>query len=1203
MRSLYTLCLVMALVATAGAQPTSPYWVALSGDLPTMGERRILPDAYRVFALDTLAWKQAMTHIPAEQLGHRSATFRIQLPMPDGSLQTFEAAQVPTMEEGLAAKYPLIKTFWAQGVDDPLATARLDWTYNGFHAVVRSLQGTTFVDPYSTTERTHYIVYHKHDLPRTHPSAACHVEDSDLLPHDGLPIELPQGVAESAGPQLRTYRIAISCTGEYAQFHGGTKPSVLSEMVTVMNRVNGVYETEVAIRMILVANNDQIIYLNASSDPFNNNNAQIIVNQNQTVTDNVIGSANYDIGHVVSTGGGGFAPGSVCQNGDKARAVTGLPQPVGDPFYIDYVCHEIGHQFSGGHTFNGSTGSCAGARWSNSAYEPGSGTTIMGYAGICPGQNVANSSSDYFHTWSYDQIYGYATQQLGNTCAVVTNTGNSAPNVSAGTGGYIIPASTPFELTGIANDSDGDPLTYCWEQFNLGPQGPPNSPAGNAPLFRSFDPTTSPSRTFPQLSDIVNNTQTLGEILPTYTRPLNFRLTARDNRAAGGGVSYSGLSLQVTAAAGPFRVLAPNTALTVWTEGVPATIDWDVANTDNAPVNCANVDIRLSLDGGYTYPITLATSVANDGTHTLIVPQGVATTQARVRVQCSASVFFDISDQDFTIIAPAVPTYVLYSTDTEATVCAPDTATYAVNVLSLLNYSDPVQLTATGVPAGVEISFSTNPVQPGDTLIVTAMASSSVTSDAYPITLLASSASGTDSITLQFTAFAERPTVVRPAFPADGSVQAPVNLRLRWDAGRAPHTYHLQVADEPTFASPIVDVASLTEAAYVLPALEAYKVYYWRAKADNECVAGEWSEVYAFRTANTVCETVTGGTPRTLLGTVALTYSSLLNVSSDLSLLDVNVVGLNGTHARVSDLSMVLESPAGTRVTLFDRICGVSQNFDLNLDDEAAGSIPCPPTGGGRYRPAGRLGDFIGEQTAGTWTLIVQDHLAGSGGGLSGWGLELCEAAPNANADPVVVRNDTLQVERGRTARIEAEGLRATDADHPVSSLTYRITAAPMAGTLMRDGVVLRMGDTFTQTDVDAGLLSYAHDGMMASDWDAFQYEVVDGAGGWSGLTRFYIDVVEDINEFGLGDGEVFIFPNPTTDLLQVQVRLGAPEELHYAVYDGIGRMVIVRTMMPGVAGTNRWELSLAALPAGVFFLVIEGADFVQTEKVVVQRR
>lgn len=1201
MKSLYTLCIALVLTSAAWAQ-SSPYWTALPGDVPTDGERRILPDVYRVFALDTLAWKQAMTQIPQEQPAP-VATFRIQLPMPDGSLQTFEAAEVPTMEEGLAVKYPLIKTFWARGVDNPYATARLDWTYNGFHAMVRSWEGTTFVDPYSTTERTHYVVYHKRDLPRTHASAECLVEESDLHVHDAPPLEYPQQVAESAGPQLRTYRMAMSSTGEYSQYHGGNKPSVLSEMVTLMNRVNGVYETEVAIRMILVANNDQIIYLNAGSDPFNNNNSQVIVNQNQSVVDNVIGSANYDIGHVVSTGGGGYAPGNVCQNGDKARAVTGLPQPVGDPFYIDYVCHEVGHQFSGGHTFNGSTGSCAGARWFNSAYEPGSGTTIMGYAGICPGQNVANNSDDYFHTWSYDQIFNYSNVQQGNTCAVITNTGNSAPNVSAGTGGYLIPAGTPFELTGTANDPDGDALTYCWEQFDIGPQGDPNNPSGNAPIFRSFEPTTVPSRTFPQLSDIVNNTQTLGEILPTYSRTLNFRLTARDNRAAGGGVSYDGMSLQVTSAAGPFRVLEPNTSLTVWTEGVPATVNWDVANTNGALINCANVDIRLSLDGGYTYPITLATSVANDGEQTLIVPQGVATTQARVRVQCSTNVFFDISDQNFTIIAPPAPTYFLYSTDTEATVCAPDTAMYAVNVLSLLNYSDPVQMTAVNVPAGVTIDFSSNPVQPGDTLIVTATATSSVLSDTYPIQLRASSTSGTDSVTILFTAFAERPTVAQPAFPADGSVQAPTNLRLRWDAGRAPHTYRVQVADEPTFASPIVDAPNLTTAAYVLPALNPYQVYYWRVSADNQCVTGEFSEVYAFRTASTTCETVMGGTPRTFFNTVALTYNSPIQVSSDLSLLDVNVIDLNGTHTRVSDLSMILESPAGTRVTLFDRICGVNQNFNLSLDDEAAGSIPCPPTGGGRYRPEGRLGDFVGEQSAGTWTLIIQDHLVGDGGSLAGWGLELCEAAPNANADPVVERNDTLQVERGRTARIDAEGLLATDADHPASSLTYRVIVAPMSGTLMRDGVALAAGDTFGQTDVDAGLLSYAHDETATTDWDAFQFEVVDGAGGWSGLARFYIDVVEDRNEFGLDNGEVYIYPNPTTDLLQIQVRLGAPETLHYTVYDGIGRTVLARTTVAGVAGTNRLELSLAALPAGVYFLAIEGENFVQTEKVVVQRK
>jgi hypothetical protein len=323
------------------------------------------------------------------------------------------------------------------------------------------------------------------------------------------------------GEQLRTYRLALAATGEYSIYHGGTKPLVLSEMVIAMNRVNGVYEQDTAVRMVLIANNDLVIYLDGTTDPYTNNNGSTMLGQNQTTLDTVIGNANYDVGHVFSTGGGGVAQLRVpCVTGSKARGVTGLTNPIGDPFYIDYVAHEMGHQYGGNHTFNGNAGSCSGSnRNASTAYEPGSGTTIMAYAGICSPQNIQNNSDDHFHTHSIQEIVAYTTTGNGNNCPVITNTGNSAPTSEAGTGGFTIPINTPFILTGSGTDPNGgDVLSYNWEEYDLGPAGHPNSPVNNAPIFRSFPSVPEPFRYFPRLSDIVNNTQTLGEILPSYTR-------------------------------------------------------------------------------------------------------------------------------------------------------------------------------------------------------------------------------------------------------------------------------------------------------------------------------------------------------------------------------------------------------------------------------------------------------------------------------------------------------------------------------------------------------------------------------------------------------------------------------------------------------------------------------------------------------------
>ncbi|HEX7357425.1 MAG TPA: zinc-dependent metalloprotease family protein, partial [Ignavibacteriaceae bacterium] len=525
---------------------------------------------------------------------------------------------------------------------------KLDLTMHGFHAMIFTAEGNIFIDPYSLGDIHNYISYYTKDFNKSGVAFECEVI-SDESRINELNYLKESMILTPTGPQLRTYRLAVAATGEYTTFFGGTVPQGLAAVVTSVNRVNGVYETEVAVRMILVANNDTLIFTNASTDPYTNNNGSTMLGQNQTTIDARIGNANYDIGHVFSTGGGGVAYlGVICVTGLKARGVTGSSAPVGDPFDIDYVAHEMGHQFAGNHSFNGSAGSCSGGnRNASTAYEPGSGSTIMAYAGICSPQNLQNNSDPYFHSINFDEIVAYTNFGSGNGCAVITNTGNGAPTVSVPAGGFYIPISTPFSLTGSANDPDGDALTYCWEEFDLGPAGAPGTPSGNAPIFRSWNPTSSPTRYFPRLVNLLNNTTVIGEILPTYSRTLTFRLTARDNKAGGGGVNYAQLQFNVDGNSGPFVVTSPNTNVS-WAGNSVQTITWNVANTNNAPVNCANVNILLSTDGGQTFSTTLLANTPNDGSEDVTIPNTPLTT-ARIKVEAVGNIFFDISNVNFTI--------------------------------------------------------------------------------------------------------------------------------------------------------------------------------------------------------------------------------------------------------------------------------------------------------------------------------------------------------------------------------------------------------------------------------------------------------------------------------------------------------------------------------------------------------------------------
>ncbi|MBI5726226.1 MAG: T9SS type A sorting domain-containing protein, partial [Ignavibacteriales bacterium] len=542
-----------------------------------------------------------------------------------------------------------IRTFTIQGLFTEDGSGRIDYTPAGFHAMIFTPEGSVFIDPYQKNDSKNYICYYKKDfipVGKIGPQGNCVIDDKEVreaIQH----IIATQGTIKS-GENLRTYRLALAATGEYTAFHGGTVALALAAMTTTMNRVNAVYMKEVSIKMVLVANTSSLIYTNASTDPYTNSNGGTMLGQNQTTCNSVIGTANYDIGHVFSTGGGGVAYlGCVCGS-SKAGGVTGSPSPVGDPFDIDYVAHEMGHQYGGNHSFNSQTGSCGGGnRNASTAYEPGSGATIMAYAGICSSDDLQPNSDDYFHLANLNEIIAYSASGNGNSCPVTTATGNHPPVVGTLTGGFTIPISTPFALTGSATDPDGDAVYYCWEEYDLGPAGSPNSPSGNAPIFRSFKPTVSPTRIFPKLANLLANTTKIGEKLPTYARSLAFRLTARDNKVTGGGIGYAALSISVSAAAGPFVVSSPNTNVT-WEGNSSQTVTWSVANTNAAPVNCTTVNIVLSTDGGNTWPVTLAAATANDGTESVIVPN-VTSTTARVKVEAANNIFFDISNVNFAI--------------------------------------------------------------------------------------------------------------------------------------------------------------------------------------------------------------------------------------------------------------------------------------------------------------------------------------------------------------------------------------------------------------------------------------------------------------------------------------------------------------------------------------------------------------------------
>ncbi|WP_460557574.1 reprolysin-like metallopeptidase [Hymenobacter daeguensis] len=621
-----------------------------------------LPRELRAARPLTLATEQLaalLSTAPAE--AGAAAGALLPVPLPDGSTEVFRVWQTPTMAPALAARYPAIRTYAGQSVSHPHVTARFDLTPLGFHAqVLGAAAGRVFIDPVPATPNT-YRSFAAADRVATQPWQ-CAVAAGPTAASGTA----QRTTAAAYGTQLLTYRLALACTGEYAvavTTAAGvalTKPNVLAAMVTAVNRVSGIYEQELAIRLQLIAGNDALIFLDGATDPYTNNDGAAMLTENRNTVRDMIGAAGYDIGHVFSTGGGGIAGlGVVClaTNGNasnqnnKARGVTGLPNPVGDNFYVDYVAHEMGHQFGGNHTFDSVTSNCGGGnRNGSTAMEPGSGTTIMAYAGICGADDLQAHSDPFFHAISQDEIRAFIAG--GGSCGAGSATGNTIPTANAGAD-FTIPKGTPFQLTGAGTDANGDAITYDWEEMDAGGTGGAPSAAAtstSAALFRSFPTKTTGVRVLPQLSAILaGNTGSVGETLPQVARTLNFRLTVRDNRANGGGVTSDNTVVTVSSA-GPFLITNLNTA-TSFAPAATTTVTWSVNSTDLAPISAATVDILFSTDNGQTFAYTLATNTPNDGSQSVRLPN-LNTTTGRVRVQASGRAFFDINDAAISLVGP-----------------------------------------------------------------------------------------------------------------------------------------------------------------------------------------------------------------------------------------------------------------------------------------------------------------------------------------------------------------------------------------------------------------------------------------------------------------------------------------------------------------------------------------------------------------------
>jgi len=612
-------------------------------------ERLSFPSEFKLFQVNAEVIRQSLLSAPNRFVQSKSNTI-ISLPNIKGVMERFEVYEASNFEPELQAQYPNIRSYVGIGLDDKYAQVRLSADPSGIQAMVfRAGKENEFIEPYSN-DGSVYAVYNssrtKGNLPFT-----CSTVDQEVISD----IQMANTTLRSNNAVLKTFRLALSCTAEYSNYFGATSAAqsanVMAAFNATMTRVNGVFEKDMAIHMNIIANNSSVIYYNPSTDPYSAAAAGTGGAWNgelQTTLTNVIGDANYDIGHLFgATGGGGNAGciGCVCDSG-KGSGYTSPADgiPSGDNFDIDYVAHEMGHQYGGNHTFSHSNEN-------NSVnVEPGSGSTIMGYAGITGSTDVQPHSDDYF---AYRSILQVQTNLVSKSCPTNTTITHGTPVVNAGLD-WTIPKSTPFILTGTGSDPGGDTLTYCWEQNDdattaIGAANSVVSPTKtNGPNWRSRNPEPTPVRYMPKLSSVLNNTLTADwESVSSVARTLNFTLTGRDNVAGGGQTGTDGMVVTVSGTVGPFDVTSQNTGGISWTQGSTQTITWAVNNTTSL-VGSSNVDILLSTDGGQTFTTTLASNTPNDGSEVITVPN-VAAPYCRVMVKPTGNIYYDINTRDFAI--------------------------------------------------------------------------------------------------------------------------------------------------------------------------------------------------------------------------------------------------------------------------------------------------------------------------------------------------------------------------------------------------------------------------------------------------------------------------------------------------------------------------------------------------------------------------
>ena len=978
-------------------------------------------------------------------------------PSTEGKMIRFEVREKSNFSSALAAKFPDIRAYRGYSLDHPQMKVYFSFSGAGLQATVvdTAARTKTTIKSISGTSDS-YIAYSRLSAAKPREPLVCSTpqssRSSSKVAKTGKSlVELTEKTSSLVGfsdeSTLTTYRLAVAVNGQYTEFHGGTVESALAAINTTLTELNFIFETDLGMRLELIDDNDLIVYTDSETDPFQDDPSNLNGTMNgelQVVLDSVIGSENYDVGHIFSgIGGGGNAGaiGAFCDDDVKGSAWSASSQPEGSEF-VNLVAHEMGHQLGANHTFSMRT------EGTGVNVEPASGTTIMSYAGTGE-DNVAFFADNYYHNVSILQGLSYLKAQ---SCHVNQDIDNTVPSV-APLKDYTIPVGTPFVLTGSATDVDeNDVLTYTWEQVDNGlvPSsvfGPENNQGAN---FRSLPPSENPTRYFPLITSVVSGDLTLTnpyvgstwETLSSVPREFNFAFTARDNALGGGGVASARTKITVVDSGGAFSVTSQENGQ-LYLAASEQTITWALAGTDAAPILTDLVNIRLSVDGGLTYPYTLAENINNDGSHTVFLPD-VVTSAARVRVDAVDNVYYAINARDFSITRDDI---VLTYDELDYAVCNNESTTASLIYETSSSFSDTAIFSTLNAPSGMSVGFSPLSASANNTAVeVTFSATNDIVPNTYPVEVSAISDLRTQSLTFNISTYSSIFTPVVLALPINESVLTGLTTKLEWQQQNNAVSYLAEVATDVSF-NDIVFSSSTHSSFTSVTGLQRETQYYWRVTPVNSCGLADVSTAFSFTTPNLFqAETL----PVTIRSDEPTSVSSTLSISENLVITDINV-GVDVSHTYVAELIVTLESPAGSVVTLLSQDTCLnpdnSSGSDINaVFDDDGSDLVCgssSPVVSGIIRPQqGNLDTFNNQSTQGNWILTITDIFSGDGGSLDNFTLEISTDGTYVNKAPIAL----AQAVEGTPQNAIEVSLGAIDPEN--QPLTFSLVDTPSQGQL-----------------------------------------------------------------------------------------------------------------------------------------------------------